>query len=427
MKQNFRLITLILFFTLNLYSSSNMNDEEYDKFILGRSFFTIPWVEAPSATTARDGLGPLFNANTCIGCHPNHARGTLFNKSSTASKSLIPKISIPSNNTHLHENFLQKDGLIPDPVYGGQIAISSSNDVPYEAKVNIDFEKIKLFFDDEEHFIDKPKYSLINLNYGKLHKNANVTYRLAPTLYGMGLISQIDDKSILKNVDEDDSNGDGISGKANFVYSKITQKNELGKFTYKASVAFLKEQIANAAFNDMGLSTSINKGENCTSFQKECNDAPKSRDELDITDERLDAMTFYLANLPTYEPNASESFKKGLSTFSKASCTSCHTPTLKNKNGKDIYIFSDLLLHDVGEGLGDGRSEFLAQKNEFRTAPLWGFKNEKKGFRLLHDGRAKTFEEAILWHGGEATRAKENYIALNKKDKKLLIEFLKGL
>lgn len=427
MKQNFRLITLILFFTLNLYSSQKMNDEEYDKFILGRSFFIIPWVEAPSATTARDGLGPLFNANTCIGCHPKHGKGRLFNQSNNASKSLIPKISIPSNNTYLHNNFLQKDGSVPDPVYGGQIAISSINDVPYEAKVNIDFEKIKLFFDEQEHFIYKPKYSLINLNYGELHKSANITYRLAPTLYGMGLISQIDDKSILKNVDEDDSNGDGISGKANFVYSKITQKEELGKFTYKASVAFLKEQVANAAFNDMGLSTSINKGENCTSFQKECNDAPKSKDTLDITDARLDAITFYLANLPTYDPSTSESFKKGINTFSKTGCTSCHTPTLIDKEKKDIYTFSDLLLHDMGEGLSDGRSEFLALKSEFRTAPLWGFKAEKEGFRLLHDGRAKTFEEAILWHGGEANRAKEKYIALNKKDKKLLIEFLKGL
>ncbi len=427
MKQKSSLIFLILFFVINLYSSQKMNNEEYDKFMLGRSFFTIPWVEAPSATTARDGLGPLFNANTCIGCHPNHARGTLYNQSNNASKSLIPKLSIKSNNTLLHKDILQKDGSIPDPVYGGQIAISSINDVPYEAKINIDFEKIKLYFDNEEHFIYKPKYSLTNLNYGKLHKTTNITYRLAPTLYGMGLLSKIDKKAILENVDENDLNGDGISGKANYVYSKITQQKELGRFTYKASVAFLKEQIANAAFNDMGLSTSINKGENCTSFQKECNEAPKSKDEIDITDERLDAITFYLENLPTYDPSTSESFKNGLNTFSKIGCTSCHTPTLKDKNGKDIYTFSDLLLHDMGKGLSDGRSEFAALGSEFRTAPLWGFKVEKKDFRLLHDGRAKTFEEAILWHRGEATRAKENYIALNKKEKKLLIEFLKGL
>ena len=427
MKQKSSLIYLVLLFVVNSYSSQMMNNKEYDKFMLGKSFFTIPWVEAPSATTARDGLGPLFNANTCIGCHPNNARGTLYNQSNNASKSLIPKISINSNNTNLHKTFLQKDGSIPDPVYGGQIAISSINDVPYEAKVNIDFEKIKLYFDNEEHFIYKPKYSLTNLNYDKLHKSANITYRLAPTLYGMGLISKIDEKSILKNVDEEDLNKDGISGKANYVYSKITQQKELGRFTYKASVAFLKEQIANAAFNDMGLSTSINKGENCTSFQKECNEAPKSKDELDITDERLDAITFYLENLPTYDPSTSESFKNGLNTFSKIGCTSCHTPTLKDKNGKNIYTFSDLLLHDMGEGLSDGRSEFVALGSEFRTTPLWGFKVEKKDFRLLHDGRAKTFEEAILWHGGEANTAKENYIALNKKDKKLLIEFLKGL
>ncbi|WP_298753697.1 di-heme oxidoredictase family protein [uncultured Arcobacter sp.] len=427
MKQNFNFLILILFFAINLYSSQKMNNEEYDKFMLGRSFFTIPWVEAPSATTARDGLGPLFNANTCIGCHPNNARGTLYSKSNRASKSLIPKLSIDSNNTNLHQSILENQGLIPEPIYGEQIAISSINDVPYEAKVNIDFEKIKLYFDDEEHFIYKPKYTLTNLNYGSLHKTTNITYRLAPTLYGMGLIDEIDENSILENVDENDSNNDGISGKANFVYSKITQKKELGRYTYKASVAFLKEQVANAAFNDMGLSTSLNQGENCTEFQIECNEAPKARDEIDITDERLDAITYYLKNLPSYEPTKSKSFDKGIKIFSQTACTSCHVPSLKSKKGKNIYTFSDLLLHDMGKGLSDGRVEFQAQRNEFRTAPLWGFKTEKKEYRLLHDGRAKTFEEAILWHGGEANRAKENYIALNKKDKKLLIEFLKGL
>jgi CxxC motif-containing protein (DUF1111 family) len=427
MKQKSSLIYLILFFVINLYSSQKMNNEEYDKFMLGRSFFTIPWVEAPSATTARDGLGPLFNANTCIGCHPNLGRGTLYTTSNNASKSLIPKLSIKSNNTNLHKDILAREGSIAHPTYGGQIAISSINDVPYEAKVNIDFEKIKLLFDESEHFIYKPNYSLINLNYGELNKNTNITYRLAPTLYGMGLLSQIDEKSILENIDENDLNNDGISGKANYVYSKITQQKELGRFTYKASVAFLKEQVANAAFNDMGLSTSIHQGENCTSFQKECNDAPKSKDVLDITEERLDAITFYLENLPSYDPTKGKLYEKGIAVFSKATCTSCHIPSLKNKSGEEIYTFSDLLLHDMGEGLSDGRSEFMALESEFRTAPLWGFKTEKKEYRLLHDGRAKTFEEAILWHGGEANNAKKNYIALNKKDKKLLLEFLKGL
>jgi CxxC motif-containing protein (DUF1111 family) len=425
MKQKFKFLIFILLFAVNLNSSQLIDDE--DKFMLGRSFFTIPWVEAPSATTARDGLGPLFNVNTCIGCHPNNAKGTLYTQSNTASKALIPKLSIEQNNTILHKNILEKQGFIPEPIYGGQIAISSINDVPYEAKVNIDFEKIKLFFDGEEHTIYKPKYSLVNLNYGKFHKNTNISYRLAPTLYGMGLISKISEESILENVDENDLNSDGISGKANYVYSNITKKQELGRFTYKASVAFLKEQVANAAFNDMGLSTSINQGENCTSFQKECNEAPKAKDDIDITDERLDAITFYLENLPTYTPSKNKSFETGMKIFSQIGCASCHIPTLKDTKGKEIYTFSDLLLHDMGSDLADGRVEFKALKNEFRTAPLWGFKNEKEGFRLLHDGRAKTFQEAILWHGGEANRAKENYLALNKKDKKLLIEFLKGL
>ncbi len=428
MKLSFNLLSFLLLFTTTLYSSQQeMNNEDYDKYILGRSFFTIPWVEAPSATTARDGLGPLFNANSCVACHPNTARGVLYSKKNVASKSLIPKLSIDSNNSKLHKDILKRDGSLPDPIYGAQISISSVHDVPYEARVNLDFEKIKLFFDGEEHYIYKPKYTLIDLHYGKLQKSTNISYRIAPTLYGMGLLSKIDEKSILANVDENDSNHDGISGRANFVYSKITKKEELGRFTYKASVAFVKEQVANAAFNDMGLTTSFLKGENCTKSQTACLNSPKARDEIDITDKRLDAITYYLENLPTYNPIKGKNFEKGIEIFSKIGCTSCHIPSLKTKDGTSVYTFSDLLLHDMGDGLSDGRSEFEASKNEFRTTPLWGYAVEKKAYRLLHDGRAKTFQEAILWHGGEATKAKENYVALDKKEKKLLIEFLKGL
>lgn len=459
MKQNYNLLkkvfiikSLVVIFTTGLFAVdnsskflsnnknnsilltpiNNLNDEEYDKFILGRSFFTIPWVEAPSVTTARDGLGPLFNANTCISCHPSNGRGTLINKDSFASRSLVARLSVKSNDSKEHQEFLRYKGFVPNSVYGNQLSINGIHGIDFEGNINIDFEELEVIFPDgEKQLLLKPKYSLANLNYGALDEDSNVSYRLAPTLNGMGLIGLISDEDILKNVDIDDKNDDGISGKANWVYSNLTKKEELGKYTWKASVAFLKEQVAGAASNDMGLTTSIFPNENCTSFQKECNEAPKAKDAIDLPDERLDAVAYYLKNIKAYTPKITKEYKEGLEIFEQISCSKCHISSFDTKKGFKVFPYSDFLLHDMGEDLSDGRVEFKASQNEWRTSPLWGLalhekiNNEKP--RLLHDGRARSFQEAILWHGGEALKSKENYMNLQKEQREKLLKFLEEL
>ncbi len=418
--------------SLLLKPIDNLNDEEYDKFILGRSFFVIPWVESPSATTARDGLGPLFNANTCISCHPANGRGTLFNKDGLESRSLIARLSIKANDSKEHKELLKYKGFVPEEVYGGQLSINAIHGVDFEGKVKIDFKEIEVIFPDgEKQILLKPNYSLENLNYGTLKEGTIISYRIAPTLNGMGLIELISNEDILKNVDEHDINNDGISGRANYVYSHLTKKEELGKYTHKASVAFLKEQIAGAAFNDMGLTTSTFSSENCTSFQKECNDAPKARDAIDLPDDRLDAITYYLKHIKSYTPKITKEYKEGLEIFEQISCVKCHNSSFDTKKGFKVYPYSDFLLHDMGEELSDGKVEFKANANEWRTAPLWGLALHEKingeKPRLLHDGRARTFQEAILWHGGEASGAKENYMNLPKEKREKLLKFLEEL
>lgn len=415
-----------------LKHKDNLTDEEYDKFVLGRSFFTIPWVEAPSATTARDGLGPLFNANSCISCHPSNGRGTFMSEDGISSRALVTRLSIDSNGSSEHENLLKYKGFVPEPVYGNQLAINGIFGVDFEGKVKIAFEEKEIVFPDgEKQILLKPKYELENLNYGTLHKDSNISYRIAPSLNGIGLIESISNDLILANVDVDDKNGDGISGRANFVYSNITKKVELGKYTWKASTAFLKEQVAGAAVNDMGLTTTIFQNDNCTKSQKECNDAPKPRDEIDLPDDRLDAITFYLKNIKTYVPKETKEYKEGLILFESISCAKCHISSFETKEGFKIAPFSDFLLHDMGEDLADGRVEFMANKNEWRTAPLWGLalheKINKEKPRLLHDGRARSFQEAILWHGGEAQKSKENFMNLPKEKREQLIRFLEEL
>lgn len=418
--------------SLMLKQVSGLNDEQYDQFILGRSFFTIPWVEAPSATTARDGLGPLFNSNTCISCHPRNGRGNLLNKNNEAARSLVARLSIPSNGSAEHMKLEKMAGFVPEPTYGSQISINGVLDVPFEARPKINYEEVKVTFPDGEvDTILKPKYELVDKNYGELAKGTAVTYRIAPSLHGLGLIEEIANEDILANADEFDKNKDGISGKANMVYSPLTKKLELGKYTWKASSATIIEQIAGAANNDMGLTTSIFEMENCTDSQKLCNEAPKPRDKHDITDMRLGAIDFYLKNIKTYRPKKTKEFNEGFEVFTQVGCASCHTSSFTTKSGLEISPYSDMLLHDMGDGLSDGRSEFKATKNEWRTAPLWGLalheKINGKMPRLLHDGRARNFQEAILWHGGEAVNVKNNYMALPKEKREKLLNFLERL
>ena len=418
--------------SLLLKPINGLNDKEYDEFILGRSFFSIPWVEAPSVTTARDGLGPLFNANTCTSCHPKNGRGTLIAEDNLPSRALLARLSIKANDSFEHQELLKFKGFIPEPVYGNQLAINGIFGVDFEGKIKIDFEEKEVNFPDgEKQILLKPKYSLENLNYGKMSENVNISYRIAPTLNGMGLISLISDEDILANVDENDSNNDGISGRANFVYSNITKKVKLGRYTWKSSVAFLKEQVAGAASNDMGLTTTIFPDGNCTKYQKECNEAPKPKDKIDFPDERVEAVSYYLKHIKTYEAKKTKEYYEGLALFEAISCSKCHISSFNTTKGFKISPFSDFLLHDMGKELADDRVEFMASGSEWRTAPLWGLalheKINKEKPRLLHDGRARSFQEAILWHGGEAKSSKENYMNLPKEQREKLIKFLEEL
>ena len=416
-----------------------LNYEEQDKFMLGRSFFTIPWVEAPSATTARDGLGPLFNSNTCVNCHPNNAIGSVYTKNNNISRNYVTRLSIPSNGSFEHKKMLKYSGFIEEPIYGEQISINGVPGVPYEAKSHIKYENITITYPDGKSVIlKKPlqgvEYQLKNLQYGKIHRKVSITNRLAPALVGLGLLEQLTDEQILKNEDINDSNNDGISGKANIVYSAKHQDFRVGRYTKKASAPSVIHQSAAAAFNDMSLTNFYFPKENCSSDQIECLKAPKGDDiggekTFDLPMQRLEAVAFYLKNLKIPKSNITE--KNGENLFDSIGCVKCHTPSFTLSSGYKIKPFSDLLLHDMGESLSDGRVEFKASEREWKTPPLWGIGKYKlatgKNPELLHDGRAKTIEEAILWHGGEAQNTKEVFMSLSQKQRTSIIKYIKEL
>ena len=407
----------------------SLTNEELDQFILGKSFFRIPWVEAPSATSARDGLGPLFNANTCLSCHKKNGKGRVFQSADIVSRSNIFKLSIPSNESLEHISQFQNNGFFEEPNYGAQININAVTGVEFEAKPNLDYQYIPFIYPDgNEVTLREPLLKLTHFNYGELSIGTIVSPRIASPLIGLGLIEQISDTQILESEDIDDINGDGISGKANRVWSRQTNKFEIGRYTWKASSPSVKHQVANAALNDMGLTNPFYPLENCTHRQTECLNAPKGKGDFDLTPERLEAITFYLTHLKI--PSRFSIDKDGAKLFDDIGCSGCHKASYEI-NEQRIYPYSDFLLHDMGAALSDKREEFSAKGNEWRTAPLWFTLNTSKILgkdkNFLHDGRARTIEEAILWHDGEAKKSKELFTNLSHKNRLKIINFVKQI
>lgn len=425
-----------LLFTKKLDDLSNKDE---DTFILGKSFFKIPWVQAPAATSARDGLGPLFSANTCVSCHINNARAHIYNNNNI-SRAYTSRLSIPSKYTLEHNKLIKYQGFIPDKVYGSQISINGTKDVKYEAKPIIKYKNKSMIYDDKKIVIlSEPIHGVNNqlsdFSYGKLNKNTNISNRIAPSLIGLGLLDALSDEQILANEDINDKNNDGISGKANIVYSLVHKDFRVGRFTTKASVATVLEQSAAAAINDMGLTSYLFPKENCTNSQKKCLEAPKgdvkrqAGELFDLSEKRIKAISFYLKNLKT--PKSIITQTQGEKLFKQIGCVKCHIPSFTLKNGYNFKAFTDLLLHDMGKELSDGRNEFLAKPTEWRTAPLWGIGKYKtssnKSMNLLHDGRAKNIEEAILWHGGESLEIKEKFMKLSQKQRIQIIKYIEEL
>ena len=407
-----------------------LSHDEEDSFILGRSFFTVPWVEAPSATTARDGLGPLFSANTCIHCHPRHGAGVAVNKDGKMNRSYLLRLSHKESND---TQTLKRVGFKPDSTYGAQLSINGNMKVPAEGKAIVTYETIEgKYPDGTAYTLRKPHYTVKNMNYGDFDKETIIAGRIGSALVGLGQLEAISEKDILANEDIDDKNGDGISGKANYAFDPETNTTKLGRFTWKASAVSVKHQSAGAAHNDMGLSNPLFPLHNCTQKQEAClKEAEKAlRHEFDLPAQRLDAIAFFLSNLAIPKQREPKKHFEGAQLFKSLNCTACHVPSYKTALGVPIKPYTDLLLHDMGEGLADGRSEFLATGSEWRTAPLWGMglRGKVSGeANYLHDGRARSIEEAILWHGGEAEKSKKEFMVLDKNSRKKVLLFLNSI
>lgn len=415
------------------HPSSGLRGEARRAFTVGNSFFNTVWVAGPASTTARDGLGPMYNAVSCSSCHFKDGRGRgLPENPGKVDISLLFRIRVIGAGKE----------VIPHPAYGEQIQPQGIEGVPGEATPVVSYSEVTVTFPDGETAqLQKPQFQFISPNYGPLAGETIISPRVAPQMIGLGLLENISEKDILKNEDPDDADGDGISGRANRVFSLVSNAVVPGRFGWKAAKATLIEQNA-AAFNgDIGITSSYFPEEECTSLQTEC---LQRKTIQDIEDDRLRSVTTYsqLLAVPARRNFREESVTRGKEVFQKIGCTSCHTPSYTTGtnssvsvlNNQKIYPYTDLLLHDMGPDLADDTRnvafEGEATTREWRTPPLWGLglvKTVNGHTRFLHDGRARNLEEAVLWHGGEAKKSRDEYVSLSKIERQNLIDFLNSL
>ena len=438
------------------------------------------------------GIGPLLNTGSCQGCHLNDGRGVVPDSITEPFTSILVKIGDQSG--------------VSDPNYGDQIQTfavdpTKPNQVQFqlaekgaglngklvgEAYAAVTYQQINGQYPDGTPYqLRQPVYVYNVLSYGPFMQGIQFSPRVAPQVFGVGLLEAIPSQHIQALADPDDTDNNGVSGRVSWVKDALSGETALGRFAYKAQTPSVLQQVA-AAFNgDSGVTSSIFQNENCTPTQVKCIETaaknPKQKTGVDVSDQTLALIEFYNRTLAvpanrgfdakskTWAPE----FIEGRDLFNQAGCADCHTPrhvtgvakgsklgeaglnglTANSKpievlSQQVIYPYTDLLLHDMGgecqiqadnlsliykqscTGLADGLPQGNAGPNEWKTAPLWGLGlvqkvNPKATF--LHDGRARTIEEAILWHGGEGLASLDKYKHMDKSQRQSLLAFVASL
>jgi CxxC motif-containing protein (DUF1111 family) len=295
------------------------------------------------------------------------------------------------------------------------------------------------YADGESYSLRRPTLEFSGLAFGPLAADVLTSARVAPQMIGLGLLEALDEATILALADPDDDDADGISGRPNYVWDPAAQALALGRFGWKANQAGLRQQNAGAFLGDIGITSSLHAEQNCPSTQAECT-AAQSGGDPELSEDLLDDMTTYtrLLAVPARRNVDDAEVLAGREQFHALGCADCHVPNLHTGALEDfpelseqsIWPYTDLLLHDMGQGLADGRPDFEADGSEWRTPPLWGiglFAVVNDHTFYLHDGRARNLAEAVLWHGGEAESAKQAFVEADASDRAALLRFLESL
>lgn len=378
-------------------------------FLTGQALFEKNWVSAPSSTKGSDGLGPLYNARSCAQCHFEAGKGTLT------------------------------DGLnfrINSDLLGQQIQSSAISGLPAEAQVDISYSYIAEQLPDSTEVVLKiPSYGFTNVQTGpgssqlrpttiesteiEITEIEQFSPRLAPALFGVGLLQAIPLHELLAKEDPDDLDNNGISGRAG-----------TGRFGWKADIINLEEQTGQALSLDLGISSELfpNPFGDCTALQDYCLSRPhgasRQDQNLEIGPPAFASLLSFITNIRLPIANVDNINISGKQIFEDIGCQNCHQTGYMQGA---INPYSDLLLHNMGDALADTFSDDLS--HEWRTPPLWGLSayQQREEQYYLHDGRAASLLEAILWHGGEAEASKQAFKILASSEREDLINFLQSL
>lgn len=405
-------------------------------FHTGRSLFQQVWTVGPSEVRPDlDGLGPLFNRQSCIACHAKNGRGEPPEGEGDAMRSTLLRLSVPGG----------KPGGAPEPhpVYGDQFNPDGIPGVPGEGGATLVWrEQVERLADGTPVALRRPELRLRTLAYGPLEPDVMTSVRMAPPVIGLGLLEAVPEADLLALADPDDRDGDGVRGRVNLVWDSARGAFAIGRFGLKANQPSLRQQNAGAFDGDLGLTSPLFPRHGCMAPQTACRAAAGLAEKTgpELSDEQLDVVTLYvrLLAVPARRNADDPLVRAGEGLFAAAGCPACHVPTLRTGPapalpelaGHTIHPYTDLLLHDMGEGLADGRPDFQATGRQWRTPPLWGLgltAAVADRATYLHDGRARSPLEAILWHGGEAEAAREVVRRMPSLNRKALLAFLDSL
>ncbi len=359
-----------------------LTDAEMEVFLAGDAAFEEPF----SATT---GLGPIFNDVACAACHSGDGRGRTSNALTRFSRGTDPARDI--GGPQLQDRAI--NGAVPE----------------------------------------------------QLPPGVDVSVRLPPPVFGVGLIEAIPVASILANVDSLDADADGISGRPSWVSAaEFVPADEvgggagpqLGRFSRKAQVSSVLQQTVEAYQQDMGITTDFLPVENINPQSGAATLARDRAPDPEVTASTVRAVVDYVRMLAPPAPGEATPVRtRGSDLFDQVGCDRCHVRQFRTGPSRiaaladqDVVLYSDLLLHDMGDALADNRPDGDANGREWRTTPLWGLRLAREFLNgdlfLLHDGRATTIAEAIAFHGGEAAQVRAAFDALSADDRAALIDFV---
>lgn len=416
------------------YPLRNLSSARRDDFAVGDHLFNRAWVPVGTPSPSGDvGLGPTYNATSCSACHTRDGRGAPP-EGDAPWVGMLVRLSVPGEGEH--------GGPLGEPSYGGQLNPVGIEGIPGEGTPRVSYTDVPGTYGDGAAFaLHRPEYRIEGLAFGPFAQGTMTSPRVAPATFGLGLLEAIDEATLVALSDPDDKDGDGISGRTNAVWDYPRGARRIGRFGWKANQPTILQQTAGAFLGDIGITSALFPSENCPGNQDACTKSPSGQPgSHELPERTLELITTYGLTLavPARRDVNDTEVERGERLFYTMGCTSCHTPKLvtgdyppiPELSRQTIRPFTDLLLHDMGEGLADGRPDHLATGSEWRTPPLWGIGLVSKVSgheRFLHDGRARGFEEAILWHDGEGKKSKEAFRTAPAADRAAMIRFLRSL